>query len=106
MVPISDGRGAVPETPAPVPPRGRLAGIVPLLLTVGAGALLAWQSRVNAQLADSAQSWLLAALVSFTVGTLALSVLSLGSHSALVGFILVLSDWLERPWLYFCRCLP
>lgn len=56
-------------------PRG-LASSVPLLLTLGAGALLAWQSHVNAELADGAQSWLLAALVSFAVGTLALSVVS------------------------------
>ncbi|MEI8056547.1 MAG: DMT family transporter [Actinomycetes bacterium] len=64
-----------PVIPARLP---WLAAAVPLFLTFGAGALLAWQSHVNAGLADGSHSWLLAALVSFTVGTLALSVVSFG----------------------------
>jgi bacterial/archaeal transporter family-2 protein len=48
---------------------------IALVLTLGAGGLLAWQSDVNSRLADEAQSWLLAALVSFTVGLCALSVI-------------------------------
>ena len=69
----------------------RLGIAVPLLLTAGAGALLAWQSHVNASLSDGAQSWLLAALVSFTVGALALSVVSLGRASGRTAVVAVLA---------------
>ena len=72
-----DGRRTVPDMSVTARQAPRLGIAVPLLLTVGAGALLAWQSHVNASLSDGAQSWLLAALVSFTVGALALSVLAL-----------------------------
>ena len=71
----------MPEQQTTVGSRRPLVGVVPLLLTLGAGALLAWQSHVNAELSDGAQSWLLAALVSFTVGTLALSAISFGRAS-------------------------
>ncbi len=53
----------------------RINNVAPLLLTVLAGGLLSVQSGINGQLADRSQSWLIAALVSFSVGTALLSAL-------------------------------
>ena len=53
----------------------RINNVAPMLLTVLAGGLLSVQSGINCQLVDRSQSWLIAALVSFTVGTALLSAL-------------------------------
>lgn len=48
-----------------------------IMLCIGAGAALSTQSGVNARLSAAVQSPMLAALISFAVGTLSLAIMSL-----------------------------
>lgn len=56
-----------------------MAFLIPILLVFIAGALVALQAPTNALLAKAGGSPILAALISFTVGTVALLVVWLGS---------------------------
>lgn len=57
------------------------AAFVPLLLVLAAGAMIALQAPTNAILARAGGSPVLAALISFAVGTLALAIVWLASGS-------------------------
>jgi len=70
--------------------------LAPLLLTVVAGGLLSWQSEINGGLSDRTHSWLLAALVSFSVGTAMLSVLVFARSRGRAGLHLVATSLRAR----------
>ena len=58
-----------------------MAVLIPILLVFIAGGMVAIQAPTNAMLAKAGGSAVLAALISFTVGTLALFIVWLGSGS-------------------------
>lgn len=70
--------------------------LAPLLLTVVAGGLLAVQSEVNGRLSDQSHSWLLTALVSFTVGLCFLGVLVVSRAAGRAAFSQVLTALRSR----------
>lgn len=56
-----------------------MAALIPILLVLIAGGMVALQAPTNAMLAKAGGSAVLAALISFTVGTIGLMVVWLGS---------------------------